>query len=49
MNAGQAYRLVVLWHGQSVWNAAGRFTGWVNAELTHAGEREAARAAVSTT
>ena len=44
MNAGQAYRLVVLRHGQSEWNAAGRFTGWVNAELTQAGEREAARA-----
>ena len=49
MNAGQAYRLVVLRHGLSEWNATGRFTGWVNAELTHAGEREAARAAVSTT
>jgi 2,3-bisphosphoglycerate-dependent phosphoglycerate mutase len=36
--------LVVLRHGQSEWNAAGRFTGWVNAELTAAGEREAARA-----
>jgi len=44
MNAGPAYRLVVLRHGQSEWNAAGRFTGWVNAELTRDGEREAARA-----
>jgi 2,3-bisphosphoglycerate-dependent phosphoglycerate mutase len=34
----------VLRHGQSEWNAAGRFTGWVNAELTAGGEREAARA-----
>ena len=44
MNAGPAYRLVVLRHGQSEWNAVGRFTGWVNAELTRDGEREAARA-----
>jgi len=44
MNAGPAYQLVVLRHGQSEWNAVGRFTGWVNAELTRGGEREAARA-----
>ena len=30
MNAGPACRLVVLRHGQSEGNAAGRFTGWVN-------------------
>jgi 2,3-bisphosphoglycerate-dependent phosphoglycerate mutase len=44
MNAGPACRLVVLRHGQSEWNAAGRFTGWVNADLTWDGEQEAARA-----
>jgi len=44
MNAGPAYRLVVLRHGQSEWNAVGRFTGWVNAELTRDGEREATHA-----
>jgi len=38
------YRLVVLRHGQSEWNAAGVFTGWENAHLTAQGEREAARA-----
>ena len=38
------YRLVVLRHGQSEWNAAGIFTGWENAHLTAAGEEEAARA-----
>ena len=37
------YRLVVLRHGQSEWNAAGVFTGWANAHLTAQGEREAAR------
>jgi 2,3-bisphosphoglycerate-dependent phosphoglycerate mutase len=41
---GSPYRLVVLWHGQSEWNAAGLFTGWENAHLTAQGEREAARA-----
>ncbi len=38
------YRLVVLRHGQSEWNAAGLFTGWENAHLTAQGEEEAARA-----
>jgi 2,3-bisphosphoglycerate-dependent phosphoglycerate mutase len=35
---------VLLRHGQSEWNARNRFTGWVNAALTDAGEREAIRA-----
>ena len=38
------YRLVLLRHGQSEWNAAGVFTGWENAQLTAAGEEEADRA-----
>ena len=38
------YRLIVLRHGQSEWNAAGVFTGWANAHLTACGEDEAARA-----
>ncbi len=38
------YRLVILRHGQSEWNAAGIFTGWENAHLTAQGEIEAARA-----
>ena len=41
---GFPYRLVVLRHGQSEWNAAGVFTGWENAQLTARGELEAARA-----
>jgi 2,3-bisphosphoglycerate-dependent phosphoglycerate mutase len=41
---GSPYRLVVLRHGQSEWNAAGVFTGWENAHLTAQGELEAARA-----
>jgi 2,3-bisphosphoglycerate-dependent phosphoglycerate mutase len=38
------FRLIVLRHGQSEWNAAGVFTGWENARLTAHGEREATRA-----
>jgi len=38
------YRLILLRHGQSDWNAKNLFTGWVNAPLTGAGEREAVQA-----
>ncbi|MGO9193201.1 MAG: 2,3-bisphosphoglycerate-dependent phosphoglycerate mutase [Streptosporangiaceae bacterium] len=38
------FRLVLLRHGQSEWNAAGIFTGWENAYLTATGEEEATRA-----
>ena len=41
---GFPYRLVVLRHGQSEWNAAGLFAGWENAHLTTQGELQAARA-----
>ena len=41
-----SYCLVLLRHGQSEWNATGRFTGWVDAELTGDGEKEAMRAGV---
>ena len=43
---GFPYRLVVLRHGQSEWNAAGVFTGWENAHLTAQGELEGVRAGV---
>jgi len=33
--------LVLLRHGQSTWNAKNLFTGWVDVELTEAGEAEA--------
>ncbi|HVT76438.1 MAG TPA: 2,3-bisphosphoglycerate-dependent phosphoglycerate mutase, partial [Acidimicrobiales bacterium] len=33
--------LVLVRHGQSVWNAENRFTGWVDVDLTPEGEREA--------
>jgi 2,3-bisphosphoglycerate-dependent phosphoglycerate mutase len=44
MSRPAPYRLVVLRHGQSEWNAAGLFTGWENAHLTTHGELEATRA-----
>jgi 2,3-bisphosphoglycerate-dependent phosphoglycerate mutase len=37
-------RLVLVRHGQSLWNLQNRFTGWVDVPLTEAGEQEAARA-----
>jgi 2,3-bisphosphoglycerate-dependent phosphoglycerate mutase len=35
--------LVLLRHGQSQWNLEARFTGWVDVDLTPAGEAEARR------
>lgn len=35
--------LVLLRHGESVWNAEGLFTGWVDVDLSAAGEVEARR------
>jgi 2,3-bisphosphoglycerate-dependent phosphoglycerate mutase len=39
-----ATRLVLLRHGESVWNARNLFTGWVNVPLSPAGVQEAVRA-----
>ena len=36
--------LVLLRHGESEWNLANRFTGWVDVDLSPRGEEEAARA-----
>lgn len=36
--------LILLRHGQSIWNLAGRFTGWVDVDLSEQGEAEAAQA-----
>jgi 2,3-bisphosphoglycerate-dependent phosphoglycerate mutase len=37
-------RLVLVRHGQSLWNLQNRFTGWVDVPLTAQGEAEARRA-----
>jgi 2,3-bisphosphoglycerate-dependent phosphoglycerate mutase len=34
-------KLVLLRHGESVWNAEGLFTGWVDVDLSETGENEA--------
>jgi 2,3-bisphosphoglycerate-dependent phosphoglycerate mutase len=36
------HRLVLLRHGQSTWNLANRFTGWVDEDLSDKGREEAA-------
>ena len=36
--------LILLRHGQSVWNLTGRFTGWVDVDLSEQGEAEAVEA-----
>ena len=36
--------LILLRHGQSIWNLAGRFTGWVDVDLSEQGEAEAVEA-----
>jgi len=38
------YKIVLLRHGESVWNKKGLFTGWTNVKLTPRGEQEARRA-----
>lgn len=37
-------KIVLLRHGESVWNKENRFTGWTDVDLTSQGEREAAYA-----
>ena len=43
------YRLVLLRHGQSLWNLENRFTGWTDVDLTEEGRQEAHNAARSLT
>jgi len=38
-----SYHLILLRHGESVWNAKNLFTGWVDVELSDKGRAEAAR------
>ncbi|PPS45459.1 2,3-bisphosphoglycerate-dependent phosphoglycerate mutase [Chroococcidiopsis sp. TS-821] len=37
--------LILVRHGQSTWNAANRFSGWVDVPLSHVGRQEAMQAA----
>ena len=38
-----SYKLILLRHGESAWNAKNLFTGWVDVELSDKGRGEAAR------
>ena len=38
------HKIVLLRHGESVWNKENRFTGWTDVDLTPRGEQEARRA-----
>ena len=38
-------KLVIVRHGQSQWNLENRFTGWIDIDLSPAGEAEAQKAA----
>ena len=39
--------LILVRHGQSVWNLENRFTGWVDVDLSPKGKEEAAKAALN--
>ena len=39
-----SYKLILLRHGESEWNAKNLFTGWVDVDLSAKGKVEAARA-----
>ena len=36
--------LILIRHGQSIWNLENRFTGWVDVSLTEKGKSEAKKA-----
>ena len=38
------HRVVLLRHGESLWNQSNRFTGWTDVGLTDYGERQAREA-----
>ncbi len=40
------YKLVLLRHGESIWNKANRFTGWTDVDLSDKGIEEAKRAGI---
>ncbi|RZK91006.1 MAG: phosphoglyceromutase, partial [Hymenobacter sp.] len=37
-------KLVLLRHGESVWNQENRFTGWTDVDLSELGKQQAAHA-----
>ncbi|GLC35777.1 hypothetical protein PLESTB_000493200 [Pleodorina starrii] len=43
-SSAAAHTLILVRHGESVWNLANRFTGWTDVDLTEQGRRQAALA-----
>ncbi|XP_068177546.1 phosphoglycerate mutase 1-like [Antennarius striatus] len=43
VGAGMAHRLVLIRHGESLWNRENRFSGWFDVDLSETGEEEARR------
>ncbi|HXF45081.1 MAG TPA: 2,3-bisphosphoglycerate-dependent phosphoglycerate mutase, partial [Burkholderiaceae bacterium] len=41
LSPARMYKLVLLRHGESLWNRENRFTGWTDVDLTEDGCREA--------
>ena len=39
-------KLILVRHGESVWNKENRFTGWTDVDLSEKGEQEARRASL---
>ena len=39
-----SYQLIIIRHGQSLWNLENLFTGWTDVDLTEQGEAEAVQA-----
>ena len=40
------YKLVLLRHGESIWNKENRFTGWTDVDLSNNGINEAKEAGI---
>ena len=40
------YQLVMIRHGESVWNQKNLFTGWTDVDLSETGHKEAAQGGV---
>jgi len=40
------HNLILVRHGQSIWNKEKRFTGWADVELTEQGKLEAHKAGI---
>ncbi len=38
------YKVVLLRHGESIWNKENRFTGWTDVDLSDKGKEEAKKA-----